>query len=71
MSDIFTPNARKIWEATPMNHRTRVLNNVWCGTCRKLTTIVHYSGQLKGGDLVLEGECERCGKAVARLIENE
>ena len=36
----------------------------------KATTVVNYSGQLKGGDLLLEGECERCGNSVARLIEN-
>jgi hypothetical protein len=71
MSNIFAPNARKIWEAIPLEYRTRILNNVWCGNCIKTTTIVNYFGQLKDGNLVLEGECKRCGKAVARFIENE
>ncbi len=71
MSDIFAPNARKIWEAILPERRARILKNVWCGDCRKATTIVNYFGQLKEGSLVLEGECKRCGKAVARLIENE
>jgi hypothetical protein len=71
MSDIFAPNARKIWEAIPLQHRTRILNNIWCGNCRKATTIVNYFGQLKDGNLVLEGGCKLCGKTVARLIENE
>ncbi len=71
MSDIFAPNARKIWEAIPMIHRTRILNNVWCGNCLKSTTIVNYFGQLKDGHLVLEEECGQCGRVVARLIENE
>jgi hypothetical protein len=71
MSDVFAPNARKIWEAIPMNRRARVLSNVWCSNCRKATTIVNYFGQLKDGNLVLEGDCEQCGKTVARLIESE
>jgi hypothetical protein len=71
MSDIFAPKAKKFWEAIPLQHRTRILNNVWCGNCMKATTIVKYFGQLKEGNLVLEGECGRCGKTVARLIENE
>lgn len=70
MCDIFSPKAKELWEAIPMIHRTRLLNNVWCGNCTKMTTIVHYSGQLKGDALLLEGECERCGKTVARLIES-
>ena len=45
--------------------------NVWCSHCAKVTTIVHYTGKVKGGDLILEGECERCGGKVVRLIENE
>jgi hypothetical protein len=71
MTDIFAPRSKKIWEAIPVNHRTRILNNIWCGNCVKATTIVNYFGQLKEGNLVLEGECEQCGKTVARLIEKE
>jgi len=71
MCDIFAPNAKKIWEAIPVNIRSQILNNVWCGNCVKSTTIVNYSGQLKGRDLLLEGKCGQCGQAVARLIEDE
>lgn len=32
-------------------------------------TIVNFKGNIKQGDLILRGECIRCGGAVARLIE--
>jgi hypothetical protein len=48
----------------------RVLDNVWCRTCGKATTMVKYSGQVKEGDLVLTGNCATCGEKVARLLES-
>ena len=71
MTDTFTPEAQRLWDALPTLHKTQVLNNVWCGDCGQVTTIVHYTGKVAGTDLVLEGECERCGVKVARLIEND
>ncbi len=71
MADIFSLDAKRIWDAIPTRHKTQILNNVWCVHCAKVTTIVRYSGRMEGGNLVLEGECERCGGKVARLIENE
>jgi hypothetical protein len=71
MTNIFSLDAKRIWEAMPPLHKTKILNNVWCGDCSKMTTIVRSTGRMDGGNLVLEGECERCGGKVARLIENE
>ena len=71
MTGNFSPDAQRLWDALPTLHKTQVLNNVWCGDCGQVTTIVHYAGKVEGTDLVLEGECERCGGKVARLIENE
>ncbi len=71
MTHTFTPEAQRLWDAVPPLQKTQILNNVWCGACRTVTTIVHYTGKVGGTDLVLEGECERCGGKVARLIENE
>jgi hypothetical protein len=71
MADIFSLDAKRIWNAIPPHHKTRILNNVWCGDCAKMTTIVRYSVRIEGRNLVLEGECERCGGKVARFIENE
>ena len=65
----FTPAAEKSWRSLPANQQFRLLNNVWCVACGKGTTIVNFSGRIERGDLVLEGQCERCGGSVARLIE--
>lgn len=63
--------AREAWLEVPEVHRTRILNNVWCGSCRNATTIVRWSEHLERDHLVLKGECIRCGGRVARVIERE
>ena len=64
-----TPAAEKRWRSLSAKQQFQLLNNVWCVTCTKVTTIVNFSGHLEHGDLVLEGQCERCGGSVARVIE--
>ena len=71
MTGKFSPRAKRVWESMSSLRKTQILNNVWCTHCTKGTTIVHYTGKVEGGDLILEGECERFGGRVARLIENE
>jgi hypothetical protein len=66
----FTPPAQRIWEKIPSPMQRRVLDNVWCRTCGKATTMVKYSGQVREGDLVLTGICEACGEKVVRLLES-
>jgi len=69
---ILTPQARSIWEAIPGNVQIKLLNKVWCFNCRKTTSIGgDVTGKVSKGMLVLHGRCTRCGKAVARVIENE
>ena len=69
---ILTPQARTIWEAIPGNVQLKLLNNVWCFNCRKTTGIGgDVTGKVAKGMLVLHGKCTRCGKDVARVIENE
>ena len=46
-----------------------MLSNVWCGQCRHETTITNFTGTLKGGDLLLVGQCAECQGNVARVIE--
>lgn len=65
----FTPPARKRWDSIPADSRQRLLSNVWCGHCRHETTIINFSGTIKGGDLLLVGKCAECGDDVARVIE--
>ena len=71
MTGKFSPHAKRVWESIAPPLKTKILNNVWCSHCTKMTTIVRYTGKVDGGDLILQGECERCGGRVARLIENE
>jgi hypothetical protein len=71
VTDQFTGKAKEFWDNMPMAAKTMVLNNVWCVKCVKVTTIVHYSGSIKKGDLVLKGKCQRCCGDVARVVENE
>lgn len=49
--------------------RQRLLSNVWCSQCRFETTITNFSGTIKGGDLLLVGNCAECHGDVARVIE--
>jgi hypothetical protein len=73
MSDnnIFTPQARKIWEQIPKDLRLKILNNVWCPQCRKAVTININSARIVDGDLLLQGTCAICRGKVARLVERE
>ncbi|HUW97841.1 MAG TPA: hypothetical protein VMV40_03220 [Acidiferrobacter sp.] len=65
----FTKPARRRWESLPAEIRQRLLANVWCGHCGHETTITHFSGIIKGGDLQLVGQCAECHGHVARVID--
>ena len=61
--------ASKLWNAIPIDARRKILGNVFCGHCRGAVSIVNVAGTVKGGDLVLNGNCAVCGHNVARLVE--
>jgi len=65
----FTKPARQRWESIPTDIRQRLLSNVWCGRCRHEVTITNFNGAIKGGDLLLVGQCAECHGDVARVIE--
>jgi len=65
----FTNPARQCWESIPVDVRERLLANVWCGHCGHEVTITHFSGTMKGRDLLLVGRCAECQSEVARVIE--
>jgi hypothetical protein len=65
----FTNRARLRWESIPADIRKRLLSNVWCGHCNHETTITNFTGTIKGGDLLLVGQCAECRNEVARVIE--
>ena len=64
-----TPQAQKLWEKIPNEVRVKLLNNVYCTSCRDMVGIANVTGNIDGGDLVLKGICTACGGPVARLIE--
>ena len=67
----FTHSAKAFWDGIPPAIRERLLGNVYCAQCRKMTTIIDYTGRIENGDLILEGFCIRCGNPVSRLIEGD
>lgn len=69
--DNFTQSAEAFWKNLPPAIQERLLGNVYCAQCRKMTTITDYTGRIENGDLILEGFCIRCGSAVSRLIEGD
>jgi hypothetical protein len=64
-----TPQAAKKWNAIPAMQRLRILNNVWCVSCMKNTSMGEAIGRIEKGQLSLKGVCTRCGGLVARVVE--
>jgi len=65
----FTAPAANLWKRLPEYARKLYISNVWCGRCRHEVTITNFSGTVKGGDLLLVGQCAECHSDVARVIE--
>ena len=66
MDDI---DALRRWMAVPEEFRTKVLNNVFCSKCF-VTTIVDYSFKAEKDGVLIKGKCKKCGKDVARFVED-
>ena len=58
------------WGKISEAYQKMLLDNVFCGKC-KMTTIVDYTIENNGSDIVLRGKCAKCGGNVARVIECE
>ncbi len=65
----FTSDAKKRWQQIPVAGQKELMDNVWCGQCRTVTTIRLQDGKMCGNSLLLSGSCKKCGSAVARVIE--
>lgn len=67
----FTRPAQKLWDQIPPKARLKILNTVWCAGCRDTVTILSIKGRVAGGELLLQGTCDKCGLKIVRLVENE
>lgn len=65
---IFHAEAKKRWQQIPVLSKKAIMENVWCGRCRTVTTIRLREGKMCGNSLVLSGTCKKCDSAVARVI---
>lgn len=65
----FTADAKKRWQQISVVGQKELIDSVWCGQCRGVTTIRLHDGKMIGNSLVLSGFCKKCGSAVARVIE--
>lgn len=71
MKGSFTKPALQLWKAIPVHFRDKLLQNVWCGNCQKMTEIVDFLGCQQRSDLILTGSCATCGNKVVRVIEGD
>lgn len=62
--------AAQKWSRLPKNIQELLINNVFCSACG-VTTIVDYSMHNDKFGILLKGKCKKCGKHVARLVEEE
>jgi len=66
-----TPQAKRAWEEIPKEFRMKILNNVWCGSCRKTVNIAIEKMSLSTGMLKLDGKYMTCDGPVCRVIERD
>lgn len=66
VSDI---KAAKKWAEISPATQQLLINNVFCGECG-VTTIVDYALHNDRFGVVLKGICKKCGRDVARLVED-
>ena len=66
-----TFSAKNFWDNIPGATQVKLLNNVWCSTCRDVTGVAVETMSVEKGDLIINGKCTKCSNAVARLIEGD
>ena len=62
--------AAQKWAKLPKQTKQLILENVLCSSCG-VTTIVEFTMQDTKFGILLKGKCVKCGRDVARLLENE
>lgn len=61
--------AAQKWSKIPKDIQMRLLSNVFCVNCTE-TTIIDYDMYDNKHGILLKGKCKKCGKDVARLVED-
>ena len=67
----FTPDALNRFREIPKHIMKQNLESVFCPVCGNGTTIIDFSGRMKGYDLILSGKCKNCWGEVERLINGQ
>ena len=62
--------AAKKWADISTDTHQLIIDNVFCSNCG-VTTIVDYALQNDRLGIVLKGKCKKCGKDVARFVEDQ
>ena len=63
-------NAAQKWAKLTKDNQQLLVRNVLCSFCG-VTTIVKYSLNDNKYGILLKGKCKKCGKDVARLVEDK
>lgn len=53
----------------PSQIQKHIIDNVFCGNCT-VSTIVDYSIENDKYGVLLKGKCKKCGRDIARLVED-
>lgn len=62
--------AAQKWAKLPCETQHLLVNNVFCSACG-VTTIVECTMHDDKFGILIKGKCKKCGKNVARLVEDE
>ena len=65
----FSPDARERWNNIPPDVRLLLADNAYCEACKQQSSIKNIGGSVKDGDLILRGNCTKCGNEVSRRID--
>lgn len=62
-------SAHKKWLSIPKEMRSKLERNVFCATCLDVVQIINYTVKEIDEQVVLHGDCKKCGDPVARVID--
>jgi hypothetical protein len=63
-------SALQKWNKIPKDMQRKILDNVFCSNCY-VTTIVDYTMSDEKHRIVIRGKCKKCGKDIARVVDND